>query len=562
MNSLNNGNRTISKLMIITMTILLLSSIPAVTTEDGNVFFFNDFESFNSLPQNGDAVITLTKDFAASGTGSLSVAPTADNNYSGVALRNENLETPMMPGGKYKLTAKALSEKDATLGVRVETKDSGGRDTYGSVGSTKPRLAAGKWADVSMVFTVPADHQSVVSIVFHNDDMIPELNFYLDDVKLEVLTQPEPQLGEIVVPEWDLKLSSIAATYKNQFDIGNIMSASETTNTDTTAMFKHHYNVVTAENDMKPLYLSPQKGRYVFTNADTLINWAEANNINVHGHTLVWHSQSAAWLTAGADNKPLTRDEARQNMKDYIDNVAGHFKDKVVSWDVVNEAFDGGSKIPTDWKTALRKNSPWYIAYENGADKSKGESGADYIYDAFAYARLADPGATLSYNDYNENEPWKREAMALMAEDLNTKWKTDPRNTQPDRLLVEVLGMQAHYWVGDLDVDTIDASIERFAKAGVKVYVTELDIPGGTYSNQKSSALTRDEEILQAQLYAKLFNIYKKHADSIERVTFWGKADSQSWRANGSPVLFDKAFTAKQSYYAVVDPDGYLLTSS
>ena len=464
----------------------------------------------------------------------------------------------MMPSGEYKLTAKALSEKDATLGVRVETKDSGGRDTYGSVGSTKPRLAAGKWTDVSMKFTVPADHQSVVSIVFHNDDMIQGLKFYLDDVKLEVLTPPEP-IGEIIVPKWDLKLSSIAATYKDQFDIGNIMSANETTNADTTAMFKHHYNVVTAENDMKPLYLSPQKGRYVFTNADALINWAESNSIKVHGHTLVWHSQSASWLTAGEGNKPLTRDEARENMKDYIDNVAGHFKDKVVSWDVVNEAFDGGSKIPTDWKTVLRKNSPWYIAYENGADKSKGESGADYIYDAFVFARLADPGAVLSYNDYNENEPWKREAMALMAEDLNAKWKTDPRNTQPDRLLVEVLGMQAHYWVGDLDVETIDATIERFAKAGVKVYVTELDIPGGTYANQKSSALTKDEEIYQAQLYAKLFNIYKKHADSIERVTFWGKADSQSWRANGSPVLFDKTFTAKPSYYAVVDPDGYLL---
>ena len=446
MNSLHNGNRTIVKLMIIPITILLLSFIPSVIAKvkSGDMIFFSDFESSNSLQQNGEAETALTKDIAASGTDSF---------------------------------------------------------------------------------------------------------------------RPEPQLEAIIEPGWDLKLPSIAAAYKDLFDIGNIMSANETTSADTTAMFRHHYNVVTAENDMKPLYLSPQKGKYVFAKADKLIAWAESNNIKVHGHTLVWHSQSAAWLTAGVGSKPLTREEARQNMKDYIDNVAGHFKEKVVSWDVVNEAFDGGFIVPTDWKTVLRKNSPWYIAYENGADKSKGESGTDYIYDAFVFARLADPGAILTYNDYNENEPWKREAMALMAEELNAKWKTDPRNTQPDRLLVEVLGMQAHYWVGDLNVETIDASIERFAKAGVKVYVTELDIPGGTYTNQKSSALTGDEEILQAQLYAKLFNIYKKHADSIERVTFWGKADSQSWRANGSPLLFDRAFAAKPSYYAVVDPDGYLLIS-
>lgn len=402
---------------------------------------------------------------------------------------------------------------------------------------------------------------------FSQDDVMPEAGTEPETVtppepQPEAVTPPEPQPEEIKTPEWDLTLASIAATYENLFDIGNIMSANETANDDNTAMFKHHYNTVTAENDMKPQYLSPQKGTYDFTNADKLINWAEENNIKVHGHTLVWHSQSAPWLTAGADNSPLTRDEARENMKEYIDNVAGHFKDKVVSWDVVNEAFDGGGFIREDWKTVLRRKSPWYTAYENGADESKGESGADYIYDAFVFARLADPGAVLAYNDYNENEPWKREAMAQMAEDLNAKWKTDPRNNQPDRLLVEVLGMQAHYWVGDLDVDTIDAAIERFAKAGVKVYVTELDIPGGTYSNQKSSALTEREEVKQAQLYAKLFNIYKKYADSVERVTFWGKADSQSWRSNGSPSLFDRAFAAKPSYYGVVDPEGYLQTSS
>lgn len=228
-------------------------------------------------------------------------------------------------------------------------------------------------------------------------------------------------VGQATAAKWDLSLPSLANTYKDDFMIGNVMNPNQTTDDELTAMFKHQYNLVTAENDMKPQYLSSAKGVYNFANADTLVNWAKAKNIKVHGHTLVWHSQSAPWLTTGEDGKPLTRTAAKANMEEYIHKVAGHFKGKVISWDVVNEAFDGGTGIPTDWKSVLRKNSPWYIAYENGADKKKGESGADYIYDAFVFARLADPGATLYYNDYNETDAWKREAMALMAEDLNAQ---------------------------------------------------------------------------------------------------------------------------------------------
>jgi endo-1,4-beta-xylanase len=176
----------------------------------------------------------------------------------------------------------------------------------------------------------------------------------------------------------------------------------------------------------------------------------------------------------------------------------------VISWDVVNEAFDGGRWTPDDWREFLRANSPWYAAYQNGADASKGESGADYIYDAFVFARLADPDATLYYNDYNETENWKRESIGMMVEELNAKWKTDPRNERPARLLVEGIGMQSHYWVGNLNIADVDATIERFAQTGVKISVSELDIPAGTWSSQRTPPLTADEELAQAKLYARL----------------------------------------------------------
>jgi len=382
------------------------------------------------------------------------------------------------------------------------------------------------------------------------------LPFYIDNITITEM----PSAEEPIDPEWDLTLDSLYETYKNDFLLGNIASPSQVDDDEFVEMFKHHYNVVTAENHMKPEALSQTKGVYTFENADKLVDWALANGIKVHGHVLIWHSQTAAWLNRTATGQPLTRAEAKENLEDYIENVAGHFQGKLISWDVVNEAFADGVSFNGNWKDSLRKNSPWYLAYANGANEAAGESGADYIYDAFVQARLVDPDATLYYNDYNEEAPSKRDAIAAMVEDLNAKWANDPRNTDPDRLLIEGIGMQSHFFTDSLSLENVENAIKRYIETGAVVTVSELDIPYGNYSNfeSRTTPLTHQEEVIQAQKYAQLFQIYKKYADSIERVTIWGIADPYSWRAAGYPLLFDRQHAAKEAYYAVIDPDGYL----
>lgn len=390
------------------------------------------------------------------------------------------------------------------------------------------------------------DFRFVVNTAANHPDV-----WYIDHIVINQVGDLQP------IPTWNLEIPSQAETYKDSFIFGNIIEPNQL-DTKYTNMYKLYYNGVTAENSMKPNSLSSAKGVYNFTNADTLINWSEQNNLKVHGHTLVWHSQSPNWLYKNADGTPLTRSEAQQNLKDYINSVAGHFAGKVISWDVVNEAFDGGSLPFANWKDVARKSSPWYIAYANGADETNGESAMDYIYDSFVYAREADPSAKLYYNDYNETDDWKREAIAQMAEELNEKWLTDPRNNEPDRKLIEGVGMQSHYFTESLDISQVEASIQRFIKAGLTISVSELDVCYGSYGGTTYTTLTDEQQVAQAVLYARLFEVYKAYADHIERVTIWGKADSQSWRNTYSPLLFDSMFAPKQAFYAVINPIDYL----
>lgn len=438
--------------------------------------------------------------------------------------------------------------KSALTGPGVVLNSGYSNNSY-KLPSAPGTIALDTWKTVDVNTPVMAedftsiDFRFVVNLAANHPDV-----WYIDHIVISQVGDPQP------IPTWDLTIPSLAGTYESDFLFGNVIEPNQL-NAKTTDMYKSYYNVVTAENAMKPASLSTEKGVYNFSGADSIVTWAQQNGIKIHGHTLAWHSQSPNWLYKNTDGTPLTRSEARQNLQDYITAVAGHFAGKVISWDVVNEALDGGALPITDWKAVTRKSSPWYIAYANGADTANGESGADYIYDAFVFARQTDPNATLYYNDYNETDAWKREAIAQMAEDLNAKWLNDLRNTDKSRKLIEGVGMQSHYFTDSFDVSQVEASIQRFIQAGLTISVTELDVCYGAYGKTPPAL----DQTKQATYYAQLFEIYKAYAEHIQRITVWGKADSQSWRNTYSPVLFDGMFAPKQAYYAVIDPANYLM---
>src|SRR5262245_7856436 len=56
------------------------------------------------------------------------------------------------------------------------------------------------------------------------------------------------------------------------------------------------FNQVTPENGMKWENTEPNPGMFTFTQGDAIVNFATANNQIVHGHTLLWHSQTPQWV--------------------------------------------------------------------------------------------------------------------------------------------------------------------------------------------------------------------------------------------------------------------------
>jgi len=300
----------------------------------------------------------------------------------------------------------------------------------------------------------------------------------------------------------------------------------------------------------------PEPGKYNFEPVDKYVEFGEKHGMFIVGHTLVWHNQTPDWAFAGVDGKLLDRETALARIKEHIETVVGRYKGRIQGWDVVNEAIDDKGKLRSGpVGPPQNRGEPWHAAI-----------GDDYIEKAFEYAHAADPDAELYYNDFNEWHPAKIAAISQLVTALKAKG-----------IRIDGLGLQGHWGMDYPKLDEIDHMLTEYGKLGVKLMITELDINVLPDPNQARGAdITRRErrrreldpypdelpEEMQRKLaarYAEIFTLFRKHRDKIDRVTFWGVHDGQSWlnywptRRKSYPLLFDRQLRPKPAFEAVIE---------
>jgi endo-1,4-beta-xylanase len=333
---------------------------------------------------------------------------------------------------------------------------------------------------------------------------------------------------------------------KNRFLVGAAVASRGLDDPSLAALIAQQFNCLTAENEFKPRSLQPQRGKFNFIPADKIVDFAQHHGMKIVGHTLCWHSQAPAWMFRGPDGKPLPREEALRNLKSHIDTAVGHFKGKVIGWDVVNEAI-------SDAKDEHLRDTP-----------ARRAVGDDYIVKAFEFAHAADPETELYYNDFGNDIPAKREKTIRLIRELKAKG-----------VRLDAVGIQSHLRLDDTDApDRLDRAIATYAAEGVKVVISELDVDvlprrvrgadvaarerGGT--DPYPHGLPTEVAEAQARFYGRIFRVVLKHRGVVTRVTFWGTHDGTSWlnfwpvfRRTNHPLLWDRAFQPKPSFGAVLD---------
>ncbi len=343
-----------------------------------------------------------------------------------------------------------------------------------------------------------------------------------------------------------------AATLKDAFGstplIGVALKPAEFLGDDSAsqAIITRQFDSISPENVLKWQSVHPRVDGYNFSAADAYVKFGEKHHMFVVGHTLIWHSQTPAWLFRDEKGNTVDRETLLARMRDHIHTVVGRYKGKIQSWDVVNEVLNDDGTL---------RQSPWLKII-----------GEDYIAKAFQFAHEADPDAELVYNDYSLEHAAKRQGAVALVKKLKDAG-----------VPITGVGLQGHVSLAWPTAGEEAATIDAFGQLGMKVAISELDVdvlPRATEDDGADVGKMVEQNAtlnpyaaglppkLQEQLatrYADLFRVYLERRSTVNRITLWGVTDKDSWLNNwpvrgrtSYPLLFDAQCQAKPAFYSIL----------
>lgn len=295
------------------------------------------------------------------------------------------------------------------------------------------------------------------------------------------------------------------------------------------ALVKAECGLVVPENEMKWQAMRRSPDTFDFSRMDALVAWAQSQDLDVRGHTLLWHRPQwfPDWLNDYDYGANPVR-EAERLLTEHIRAVTDRYRGIITSYDVVNEAIDHDARKPIETSMSRAMGSP--------------EAVIDL---AFQVAREQLPDAQLVYNDYMSWEPQHAEHRADVLRLLEGLRK---RGTP-----VDALGIQSHIEIFDIDPATgvgvyDDAEwrsfLDEVTGMGYRLLITEFDV--------KDKALPADIAVRDAKVAdftRRYFDLMLEYSDHLDDVLVWGMVDRFNWLQNFEPAARDDGLEVRAAPY-------------
>ncbi|TKV26477.1 HYR domain-containing protein [Arthrobacter sp. NamB2] len=520
-------------------------TLPQGGVADAPAGVTSDFEAgTDGWTARGDGVQIAASSDAHSGTGSLLVTNRTQP-WHGAAL-DVTAGMPVGTAVEISVWAKlAPGQSSASLKVSVQ-RDNGGGSAYDGVAGAGASVTADGWTQLRGTYTLGAAADKAQVYV----EGPVGVSFLLDDFSLAAIVEKPIQTD---VPGLKDVLGAEGIEH-----VGVAIDARETVGT-AADLVRKHFNAFTPENAGKPESVQPVEGQFAFTQLDQLLDFADANDIQVYGHVLAWHSQTPAWffkdgtrdLTNSAADQALLKARMEAHIKGIADHIDARYPNgdsPIWAWDVVNEVIaDGDTANPHDMR-----DSRWFQVLGEG-----------FVDEAFRLADRYFPDAALFINDYNTEMPEKR------ADYLELIGALKARNVP-----IDGVGHQAHVDVAR-PVQWLEDSIKAVEALDPKLLqaITELDVNSST-ENQGAdvsgapadpySPAFEDDADAAAEVgyyYRDLFAMLREHNASVDSVTFWGISNARTWlrtwpmaRPWEQPLPFDDELQVTPAFWGIVDP--------
>lgn len=531
--------------------------------------------------------------------------------WHGMRINLEEVGDIINKGGTYKFSAKvkigdtAKGTDEIVFSEEVKTTE----DASEAYNDMDKLTCPSDWTEITGTFSVPDSffHYAVYIQTNQGANQVPVPgdttgkmwfpDIYLDDVKIECLEKVNPLEN----------LTSIYETYKDTVPfIGTACSYSQILGKECVDFMSSQYNCVTPGNEMKPDavlgempefltleeakadpdYFIPEgyetdpdnmkNGQTVvpklnFGNVDQFLKAAKEAGLKVRPHTLVWHEQTPVFFFQKEyktqknnikNNYNVSASTMDGRLELYIRTLMNHvlggeYADVVYAWDVVNEYFHSHE--------SAQRTKPTY--YENIYGAYKGKEGLvedgsqsgmttepSYVKLAFRIAhdelvKYDKVGKIkLFYNDFNTYDVQKD--ICHLVNYVNSEEK-----------LMDGVGMQTHLSLDYPSVELYKNTLEFFRVniPDVEIQITELDVtmnygrqPSGSYGYVDMKQTDKQQGAYHYDLMKAILQ-EKKAGLNLTAIVFWSLYDGVSWRAAGTPCIFNGLNSPKSAYYAVLD---------
>ena len=430
------------------------------------------------------------------------------------------LPLALKPGMLYSVSVQVMQDAKASMDFTLSIEHGkSGITSYTRLGNAKaPR---GEWVTISGEWTAEAFDSYELTLKTSGSKVG---DFSVKDLKIMV-SNP----NDITPVEYEGELPSLRELADGLFDMGTCVSQADVRNAVRGALVKKQYNIITPENELKPdAVLDLNASRRLakeddtavavhFSSALSILNFARDNGLKVHGHVLVWHSQTPEeFFHVGYDrgNPYVSREVMLKRLENYIKGVFAYIDENYpglfVSWDVANECVADGS-------SSLRASN-WTKVVGN-----------DFVARAFEYAdKYAPDDILLYYNDYSTPYEPKQTGIVNLLTQLVSEGHIDG------------YGFQSHYACDTPEISAVRSAFDRISALGLRLRVSELDMA--------CTADTDATRALQAARYGELMNLYMEYADKMEAVQVWGVSDGTSWIKEKFPLIFDADLRPKPAF--------------
>jgi endo-1,4-beta-xylanase len=506
-----------------------------------------DSGSLGGWAPRGEAARGLEKldvvtDIKHAGSGSMRIS---NRSYTWHGPIHKLTDNPV-PGDVYSMSA-WIYFKDGpntgafTFSVERSFKNAAQAHAYQNV--TSFQVKKGEWTEIKSEYAISSDPtQAGIWVYFElpykeDNQVTPndKIDFWMDDIKFIKLDPASRPKAEVNIP-------NLAEVWARSFDVGTAVSLKDVdVSSQTAQLLMKHFTVLVAENEQKMDAIQPTEGRFSWDAAESIIKFAEMTGMRLRWNSLVQHAQNPAWVFQDKANpsRAVSRDVLNQRLKTHIETIMRRYRNRVESYNVVSDALSDRAGLRT------------------GAEGSKWHEilGAEYIDNAFRWAKAADPNAQLVISDTRlESDSRKRQEMATLI-----------RGMKQRGVPVDAVGLQMHINIRTPAVQEIRETIELFAGLGVKVMITGLDISIYTSDTEAKKDPTPALLLEQAQRYKDIFAMLREQQQKgnlTDMVIIWGPSDAGSWKNNypvpgrtDAPLLFDARLQSKPAFWGIVQPN-------